>query len=62
MDEFIKVIVDNGVTVGIIVYFAFTNYQFMNRIDTTLATIKEILNRLEKDEDNGNGWLFWNLW
>lgn len=51
MDEIIKIIVDNGVTVGILVYFAVVNYQFMTRIDTTLATIKEILTRLGDKEN-----------
>lgn len=50
MEEFVKIIIDNGVTVGVLCYFAFTNYQFMTRIDTTLATIKEILTRLESEE------------
>lgn len=51
MEQIIKIIVDNGVTVGVLCYFAFTNYQFMTRIDTTLASIKEILSKMDNVKD-----------
>lgn len=47
MEEIIKIIVDNGVTVGILCYFAFTNYQFMTRIDTTLANNNKMLETIQ---------------
>lgn len=43
MIELINVIVENGVTIGVVCYFAFVNYQFMQRIDSTLTAINELL-------------------
>lgn len=45
--ELVKVIVDNGVTIGILVYLCIINYQFMTRIDTTLALNTEVLTTIK---------------
>lgn len=46
MEDVVKLIVDNGVTVGVIFYFMWRDSKFMGKIDNTLTALKEVIDSL----------------
>lgn len=48
MEELIKVLVDNGVTIVVIAYFMYRDNKFMNQINNLMGGIDTTLKKLEK--------------
>lgn len=49
MNDIIKLIVDNGVTVVVLGYFMFMNYKFNDRLVTTLTSICKTLEEISEN-------------
>ena len=50
IETLIKLIVDNGVTVGLLVYFCWFNVKYMSKIDGTLSRIDTLLDKLTDND------------
>lgn len=55
IENIIQLIINNGVAIGMLIYFVFRDYKFNNQLTTTLAvlltavnSIKELLERGEE--------------
>lgn len=59
IENVIQLIINNGVAIGMLIYFVFRDYKFNTQLTTTLAvlltavnSIKELLERGEENERN----------
>lgn len=52
MEEWINIIVNNGISVVICAYFLYSNYKFNDKLVSTLAKIELKLNSIEKEVKN----------
>lgn len=50
VNEWVNLFVNNGVAIGIIVYFAIRDWKFTEKLTETLTTIKQLLEK-EKEEN-----------
>lgn len=48
IEEIISVITDNGVSVGLILYFVHRDNKFMNTLNTTLTTLRNTTESIKK--------------
>lgn len=51
MSEIIKVIVENGLTVGIVIYLMFINYSFNNKTLEKLVELTELQERISDSQE-----------
>lgn len=54
MENIVKLIVDNGVAIAVIVYFMFVNYKFNEKYIETMTKICDTLENIERRLDNDN--------
>ena len=54
MENIVKLIVDNGVAIAVIVYFMFVNYKFNEKYIETMTKICDALENIERRLDNDN--------
>lgn len=47
MDEFVTLLVNNGVAVAVIAYFMFRDYKFMGQLQQTLQTLVTTVDTLK---------------
>jgi len=52
MDEFVNIIVNNGVAIAVVGYYMFRDYKFMTTLQVTLTTLVEVIREL-KEITNG---------
>lgn len=52
MEEFVNLIVSNGMSVVIIAYFLFKDYKFNDKIINVLTEVKEVLVALKTHHEN----------
>lgn len=52
MDDVVKLIVDNGVTVAVIFYFMWRDTKFMAKIDNTLTALKTVIDNMNNKMDD----------
>lgn len=50
MDELVNIIINNGVAIGMVIYFAWRDVKFMQKLDSTLDTIKDFIERKDEKE------------
>lgn len=61
MENIVNIIVNNGVAVGIIVYFMYRDNKFMSNLQKTLTTLETSVNSIQKliekftNEEDNNG-------
>lgn len=48
MENFVNIIVNNGVAVGIIVYFIYRDNKFMNTLTKTLTTLQDSVSSVKE--------------
>lgn len=48
MEEMVKLFVDNGTTVAIIVYFLYKDYKFNSTIIEVLTSLREVVGEIRK--------------
>lgn len=48
IEEFIKMLVDNGTTVCILAYFCVRDWKFMNTLQTTLTSLNDAVRELKE--------------
>jgi len=51
MEEWVNIIVNNGIAVAVVCYFCYMNYRFTSTINESLVVIKTMLHELRKDEN-----------
>lgn len=49
--ELVKLFVDNGVTIAVIIYFCLRDWKFNNQLVELLTTIKEMVIKIEKERE-----------
>ena len=49
MQEWVDIIVNNGIAVSVVCYFCYMNYKFTATINESLVVIKQMLNDLKED-------------
>lgn len=54
MNDIIQLIVNNGVAVGVVVYFLFRDYKYNNEIVIMLHDIKTLIEVIRGEIDNDN--------
>lgn len=54
LSEIVSLFVNNSVAIAVIIYFCIRDWKFMNTLVETLATIKEMLNDIEKEGGKTN--------
>ena len=54
MNEIVKLIVDNGITVVCLGYFMFLNYKFNEKLTKTLTKVSETLYEIEDKIKKGD--------
>ena len=59
VENIVSLIVNNGVAVGLLVYFVYRDNKFMNQLSVTLATlqksvdsVKRLLEKRDKESDS----------
>lgn len=55
MEEYVNLFLNNGTAIAVIVYFMWRDTKFMNRLDSTLTTIKNLLKLEENNDKDING-------
>lgn len=48
MTELVKVFVDNGVTIAILIYFCARDWKFMNTLQSTLVSLQDAVGELKE--------------
>lgn len=48
--EMVKLFVDNGTTIAVIIYFCLRDWKFNNQLVELLTTIKDMVTKLDKKE------------
>lgn len=51
MNDIVKLIVDNGVTIVVLGYFMYMNYKFNEKMTTTLTKICDTLDEISSRSD-----------
>ena len=49
MQEWVDIIVNNGIAVSVVCYFCYMNYKFTATINESLVVIKQMLSDLRED-------------
>ena len=47
MEEWVNIIVNNGIAVAVVCYFCYMNYRFTATINESLAVIKQMISELK---------------
>lgn len=54
MDDFVSLVVNNGIGVACIIYFMFRDYHFMQKLTDTLASLTAVLQTLQAVTDDSD--------
>lgn len=49
MQDIINVIINNGAAVGLLIYFVFRDYKYINNLTTAITTLQLTVNELRSD-------------
>ena len=48
IEQIVNLIVNNGVSIGLLIYFVYRDNKFMNTLSTTLTTLKNTTESIKK--------------
>ena len=49
MEDIINAIINNGAAVGLLIYFVFRDYRYINNLTTAVTTLQLTVNELRSD-------------
>lgn len=52
ISELVKLFVDNGTTIAVIIYFCLRDWKFNNQLVELLTTIKDMVTKIDNKERN----------